>query len=134
MTAVGGMLLLAQGASESSSLIPNSPAHWMGAIATALSFVNIIGGFLITGKMLDLFKRPEDPKDYFELYALPGALLVAGLGGAYLVNAGNFENVSGSVGIAAAVCAIAASKYDLVSFVFLSFCYEYVSSYILRCR
>jgi len=108
MTAVGGMLLLAQGTSESSGLIPDSPAHWMGAIATTLSFVNIIGGFLITGKMLDLFKRPEDPKDYFEFYAIPSALLIAGLGGSYALNAGNFESVSGSVAIAAAVCCIAA--------------------------
>lgn len=111
MTAVGGMLLLAHGTSESTGLIPDSPSHWMGAIATALSFVNIVGGFLITGKMLDLFRRPQDPKDYFEFYAAPGGLLIAGLGGAYLVNSGNFENVSGSVGIAAAICSIAASEY-----------------------
>ncbi|KAL7535577.1 hypothetical protein ACHAXR_008088, partial [Thalassiosira sp. AJA248-18] len=108
ITAVGGMLLLAQGTSESTGLIPDSPAHWMGAIATALSFVNIIGGFLITGKMLDLFRRPEDPKDYFEFYAVPSAVLLAGLGGSYLVGSGNFESVSGSVGIAAAICAISA--------------------------
>jgi len=108
MTAVGGMLLLAQGTSESTGLVPDSPAHWMGAIATALSFVNIVGGFLITGKMLDLFRRPEDPKDYFELYLLPSALLLAGLGGAYYGGGGHLENVSGSVGIAAAVCAISA--------------------------
>lgn len=50
MTAVGGMLLLANGASETSGIIPDSPSHWMGAIATTLSFVNIVGGFLITGK------------------------------------------------------------------------------------
>lgn len=111
MTAVGGMLLLAHGTSETSSIIPDSPAHWMGAIATALSFVNIIGGFLITGKMLDLFRRPEDPDDYFEFYAIPSALLVGGLAGSYLLNSGNFESVAGSVGIAAAVCCIAASEF-----------------------
>ena len=110
MTAVGGMLVMAQGTSESTGLIPDSPAHWMGAIATSLSFVNIIGGFLITGKMLDLFRRPEDPKDYFEFYAVPLAGLIAGLGGSYLMGSSNLESVSGSVGIAAAICAIAASK------------------------
>ena len=110
MTAVGGMLLLAQGTSESTSLIPDSPAHVMGAIATVLSFINIVGGFLITGKMLDLFRRPEDPNDYFEFYALPAAVLVGGLGGSYVSGAGNFESVSASVGIAAAICAISASK------------------------
>lgn len=55
MTALGGMLLLAHG-SESSGLFPDSPAHWMGAIATLLSFINISGGFLITGKMLEFFR------------------------------------------------------------------------------
>jgi len=105
MTAVGGMLLLADG-SQSGGLIPDSPSHWMGAIATLLSFVNIAGGFLITVKMLDLFKRPEDPNDYFEFYAIPSAVLVGGLGAAYL--GGNLEHVSGTVSIAAAICCIAA--------------------------
>jgi len=105
MTAVGGMLLLADG-TQSGGLIPDSPAHWMGAIATLLSFINIAGGFLITGKMLDLFRRPEDPKDYFEFYAIPAALLLGGLGAAYL--GGNLDNVSGTVSVAAAICCIAA--------------------------
>ena len=50
MTAVGGMLLLAeghhrvleQGTTKSTGLIPDAPAHWMGAIAVALSFVSIV--------------------------------------------------------------------------------------------
>lgn len=108
MTAVGGMLLLA-GGTQTGGIIPDSPAHWMGAIATVLSFVNIAGGFLITGKMLDLFRRPEDPKDFFEFYTVPAALLLGGLGYAYV--GGNLENVSSSVAIAAAICCIAASEY-----------------------
>lgn len=74
MTAVGGMLLLAQGNGDSTSIVPDSPAHWMGAIATTLSFVNIVGGFLITGKMLNLFRRKEDPDDFFVYYAIPAAV------------------------------------------------------------
>ena len=109
MTAVGGMLLLAHGTSESSGLIPDSPSHWMGAIATTLSFVNIVGGFLITGKMLDLFRRPGD-KDYFEFYGIPSAILLGGLGASYY--SGNFDNVSGSVAIASAICCIAASEFS----------------------
>jgi len=50
MTAVGGMLLLGSHASEEVGLIPDTPAHWMGAFATALSFINIAGGFLVSGK------------------------------------------------------------------------------------
>lgn len=114
MTAVGGMLLLAQG-TTTTSIIPDTPAHWMGAIATtSLSFVNIVGGFLISGKMLNLFRRAEDPNDFFELYAIPAAVLIGGLAGSYLLGAENFENVSGSVAIAAAICSIAASKCIVV--------------------
>ncbi len=58
--------------------------------------------------MLDLFRRPEDPKEFFELYAIPSALLVAGLGASYFSE--NVENVSGSVAIASAICCIAASE------------------------
>lgn len=106
MTAVGGMVLLAHG-TQAEGLIPNSPAHWMGAIATMLSFINISGGFLVSGKMLDLFKRPDDPEDYFQLYALPAGLLLAGLAGSAYAGLGDLGTVSGSVGIASAICCIA---------------------------
>lgn len=106
MTAVGGMVLLAHG-TQAEGLIPNSPAHWMGAIATMLSFINISGGFLVSGKMLDLFKRPDDPEDYFQLYAIPAGLLLAGLAGSAYAGLGDLGTVSGSVGIASAICCIA---------------------------
>lgn len=108
MTAVGGLVLLGHGATESSDLIPESPAQWMGAIATALSFINIVGGFLVSGKMLDLFRRPTDPQDYFELYAIPVGLILAGLGAAAFAGIGNLGIMSGSVAIASAICCIAA--------------------------
>jgi len=106
MTAVGGMILLAHG--QSSSIVPDSPAMWLGAVATTLSFINISGGFLISGKMLDLFKRPNDPKDVFELYGIPAGLLVSGLALSAFTGIGDLSNVSGSVGIASAICCIAA--------------------------
>lgn len=34
LTALGGMLLLGHASSDTASLIPDSAAHWMGAIAT----------------------------------------------------------------------------------------------------
>lgn len=107
MTAVGGMVVLGHASAESSSLIPDSPAAWMGALATALSFVNIFGGFLVSGKMLDLFRRPTDPEEYFGLYALPGALLVGGLGAAAFAGVGNLGIMAGVVGIVSAICCIA---------------------------
>jgi NAD(P) transhydrogenase len=108
MTALGGMLLLAQDSSDSTGLIPDSPAHWMGAIATTLSFINISGGFLVSGKMLDLFRRPEDPKEYFEYYGFPTGILVAGLASAAFMNVGDLGLMSGTVAIASAICCIAA--------------------------
>lgn len=107
MTAVGGMLLLGQASGERTSLIPDSPSHWMGAIATALSFVNIAGGFLVSGKMLDLFRRPNDPEDYFGLYGIPVGLMLGGLGAAAFAGIGNLSIMSGAVAIVSAICCIA---------------------------
>ncbi|KAH8053104.1 transhydrogenase [Aureococcus anophagefferens] len=58
----------------------------LGATAVGISTVNIVGGFLVTKKMLDLFKRPDDPDEHYELYAIPvvgslGAYGVAGMAG-----------------------------------------------------
>lgn len=107
MTALGGMLLLAHGATEGAGLIPDSPAHWMGALAVLLSFINISGGFLVSGKMLDLFRRPTDPKDFFEFYAAPGALVLGGLGAAAFAGVGDLGIMSGAIGITSAICCIA---------------------------
>jgi NAD(P) transhydrogenase len=108
MTAVGGMLLLGHAAQQTGSILPDSPAHWMGALATTLSFINISGGFLVSAKMLDLFRREGDPKDYFEYYTLPGALLIAGLGASMLGGVGDVANVAGTISIVSAICCIAA--------------------------
>eukprot|EP00544_Gedaniella_sp_CCMP2646_P015719 CAMPEP_0202482952 /NCGR_PEP_ID=MMETSP1361-20130828/2298_1 /ASSEMBLY_ACC=CAM_ASM_000849 /TAXON_ID=210615 /ORGANISM="Staurosira complex sp., Strain CCMP2646" /LENGTH=1116 /DNA_ID=CAMNT_0049111045 /DNA_START=12 /DNA_END=3362 /DNA_ORIENTATION=- len=108
MTAVGGMLLLGSSVAEGGGLIPDSPAHWMGALATALSFVNIAGGFLVSGKMLDLFRREDDPDEFFEFYAAPVSILLGGLAGAAFAGVGNLAYISGTVAIAASICCIAA--------------------------
>jgi len=80
MTAVGGLSLVGGG------VFPSTSAQLLGATATAISTVNIVGGFLVTKKMLDLFKRPDDPDEHPELYAIPvvgtlGAYGVAGMAG-----------------------------------------------------
>lgn len=107
-TAIGGMLLLASGDHSSASLIPDSPAHWMGAIATGLSFINIVGGFLVSGKMLDLFRRPEDPKEFFELYGIPVGILLSGLAASSFSNTGDMGLMSGTTSIAASILCISA--------------------------
>ena len=50
MTAAGGMLLCSGG------LVPNSLAGGLAAASVAMSSINIVGGFIITQRMLDMFK------------------------------------------------------------------------------
>jgi NAD(P) transhydrogenase len=64
-TALGGIHLVAHA---------TSPAvGFLGALATTLSTVNIVGGFIVTTKMLDMFKRPDDPPEFYHLYGIPAA-------------------------------------------------------------
>jgi len=72
MTAAGGLLMLGKGGGF---------ADFLAAFATTISTVNIVGGFIVSKRMLDLFKRPGDV-DYSSSLALPGALVV----GAPIVN------------------------------------------------
>lgn len=106
-TAIGGMLLLASG-EHSASLIPDSPSHLMGAVAIGLSFINIAGGFLVSGKMLDLFRRPEDPEEFFELYGIPVGILISGLAVSSFLNIGEMNLMAGSTSIAASILCISA--------------------------
>ena len=41
-----------------------------------------LGGFIVTTKMLDMFKRPTDPPEYYHLYGIPtaGVLTLYGIG------------------------------------------------------
>lgn len=88
-TALGGMHLVAHST--------NIAVGTLGALATTLSTVscteidrflntkrwrltqcfflqvNIVGGFIVTTKMLDMFKRPDDPPEYYHLYGIPAA-------------------------------------------------------------
>ena len=69
---VGGIYVMGGG------LAPSSTAEALGALATGISAVNITGGFLVTKKMLDMFKRPDDPPEYYEYYAAPAAAFIGG--------------------------------------------------------
>jgi len=71
-TAVGGLMLMGGG------VIPHSSAQALGAIALGLSCVNIGGGFLVTHRMLNMFRRPDDPKDHIYLFGIPAATFVSG--------------------------------------------------------
>lgn len=73
LTAAGGLFVIGGG------LFPHSIPQLLGSIAVLISSVNIFGGFLITKRMLDMFKRPTDPPEYSYLYALSGAAMVGSL-------------------------------------------------------
>ena len=52
ITAAGGLVLMGGG------MLPNNTATSLAAIATLVSSINITGGFIITKRMLDMFRRP----------------------------------------------------------------------------
>ena len=79
ISAVGGLMLLSPG------LVPTNAAEALAAGAVLASSVNIFGGFLVTQRMLDMFKRPGDPPAYNTLMALP-ALAASGAYAAAVFN------------------------------------------------
>lgn len=84
ITAVGGLLIMGGG------FFPHSIPQLLASLAVLISSVNIAGGFLVTKRMLDMFKRKTDPEEYNYLYAIPaaasaGALLLAHSTGASAV-------------------------------------------------
>ncbi|KAF6845079.1 NAD(P) transhydrogenase, mitochondrial [Colletotrichum musicola] len=88
MVGVGGLFILGGG------YVPETFPQVLGALSVLLAFVNVSGGFVITKRMLDMFKRPTDPPEYPWLYAVPAALFgggyiaAAATGAAGLVQAG----------------------------------------------
>ncbi|KAK6543852.1 hypothetical protein TWF694_000579 [Orbilia ellipsospora] len=80
MVGVGGFFLMGGG------YFPGTFPQLLGALSVAMAFVNVSGGFVITKRMLDMFRRPTDPPEYGYLWAIPGALfagafVASGLGG-----------------------------------------------------
>merc|ERR1712024_129336 len=80
ITAVGGMLLMGGG------YYPTNTVEGLAAGAAFISFINVFGGFIVTGRMLDMFKRPTDPPEYNYLYGIPAGAFLASY--AYAVTQG----------------------------------------------
>lgn len=76
MTAVGGLALMGGGA------LPSTSGQALAGTAALISAVNIAGGFVMTQRMLNMFKRPGDVSDYPMVYALPAAAIPALYAGA----------------------------------------------------
>ena len=49
------------GAVLAAALTEGNLARWMGVAAVALASVNVFGGFLVTRRMLEMFKKKERP-------------------------------------------------------------------------
>ncbi|KAK4544914.1 hypothetical protein LTR36_003819 [Oleoguttula mirabilis] len=77
MVGIGGFFIMGGG------YLPQTLPQTLGALSVLLAFVNVSGGFVITKRMLDMFRRPTDPPDYPWLYAVPGILF----GGGYIAAA-----------------------------------------------
>lgn len=88
MVGIGGFFVMGGG------YLPGTIPQALGAASVLLAFVNVSGGFVITKRMLDMFKRPTDPPEYPWLWAVPGVLFGGGFlaaastGAAGLVQAG----------------------------------------------
>ncbi|EIM90319.1 PNTB-domain-containing protein [Stereum hirsutum FP-91666 SS1] len=88
MVGVGGLFVMGGG------YFPQTIPQVLGALSVLLASVNVSGGFVITKRMLDMFKRRGDPPEYAWLYGVPAVvftgafLLAAQTGMAGLVQAG----------------------------------------------
>merc|ERR1711878_137578 len=74
ITAVGGMLLMGGG------YYPTNTVEGLAASAAFISFINIFGGFIVTKRMLDMFKRPTDPPEHTMLMGIPAATFLGAYG------------------------------------------------------
>lgn len=81
ITSVGGLLLIGGG------YLPGSFAQFLASIAVLISSINIVGGFIVTKRMLDMFRRPTDPPDYNYLFGIPALTSFGGLLSAHYAGA-----------------------------------------------
>jgi len=72
MVGIGGLFIMGGG------YTPTTLPEYFGAASVLLAFVNVSGGFVVTKRMLDMFKRPTDPPEYPWLYAIPGVVFGGG--------------------------------------------------------
>ncbi|TFK42509.1 NAD(P) transhydrogenase beta subunit-domain-containing protein [Crucibulum laeve] len=72
LVGVAGMFVMGGG------YLPGTIPQALGAAAVLLASVNVAGGFIITKRMLDMFKRPTDPPEYSWLYAIPATVFTGG--------------------------------------------------------
>jgi NAD(P) transhydrogenase len=101
MTALGGLQVMTGG------FLPTGPLAALAAAAVLLSAVNIAGGFVMTARMLDMFRRPTDPVPETRLFAIPLLLSVGGYAAAVFSGAAP-PALHAAAGLASALCCIGA--------------------------
>lgn len=99
ITAAGGLVLMGGG------MLPNDTATSLAALATLVSSINITGGFIITKRMLDMFRRPGDPPEYTYLYAIPGAAVLGGYAAAKMAG---YPDIDQMAYLASSLCCVGA--------------------------
>merc|ERR1712117_588435 len=99
ITAVGGLLLMGGG------YYPTNVVEGLAASAALISFINIFGGFIVTQRMLDMFKRPTDPPEYNYMMGIPAATFLAAYG--YAVSQG-YPEVHQMAYLTSGLCCIGA--------------------------
>jgi NAD(P) transhydrogenase len=99
ITAAGGLLLMGGG------IFPGTIPQALAGSAAFISSINIIGGFIITQRMLDMFKRPNDPPEYNYLYGIPALATL----GAYAYGVSNgYSDVHNLAYLGASLCCVGA--------------------------
>jgi len=77
--------------------------HGIGAGAAFVSFINVFGGFLVTQRMLDMFRRSTDPPEFNYLYGIPASGFIA----AYIFAAANgFPEVHQMAYLGSSLCCV----------------------------
>merc|ERR1712112_394280 len=99
ITAVGGLLLMGGG------YVPTNTIEGLAASAALISFINIFGGFIVTQRMLDMFKRPTDPPEYNMMMGIPAATFLSSYG--YAVSQG-YPEVHQMAYLTSGLCCIGA--------------------------
>ena len=63
--------------------LPSSFPQALASLAVLISSVNIAGGFVVTKRMLDMFKRKTDPEEHNYLYGIPAVVSAGSILAAY---------------------------------------------------
>merc|ERR1719507_1847557 len=99
ITAVGGLLLMGGG------YYPTNMVQGLAAGAAFISFINVFGGFIVTARMLDMFKRPTDPPEYPMMMGIPAATFLASYGWAV---ANGYQEIHQMAYLASSLCCVGA--------------------------